>query len=47
MIKQHSSFEKVTDETILWQYMSLAKFLFLINNRKLHLHRIDDLMDKE
>lgn len=47
MIKQHSSFEKVTDETILWQYMSLAKLLFLIKNRRLHLHRIDDFMDKE
>ena len=47
MIKQHSLFEKVIDETVLWQYMSLTKFLFLIKNGKLHLHRIDDLMDKE
>ena len=27
--------------------MSLTKFLFLIKNRKLHLHRLDDLMDKD
>lgn len=38
---------KIPDETVLWQYISLTKFLFLIKNRKLHLHRIDDLMDED
>lgn len=47
MIKHHPSFEFISDDTILWQYMSLTKFLFLIRNRKLHFHRIDDLMDKD
>lgn len=47
MIKKHSQWEEIPDDTILWQYMSLTKFLFLIKNRKLHLHRLDDLMDKE
>ena len=47
MIKQHPQWETIPDETILWQYMSLTKFLFLIKNKKLHLHRIDDFMDKE
>lgn len=47
MIKQHPQWEEIPDETVLWQYMSLSKFLFLIKNRKLHLHRIDDQMDKE
>lgn len=47
MIKQHQSFEYISDETVLWQYMPLTKFLFLIKFRKLHFHRIDDLMDKE
>ena len=47
MIKQHRLFEHVPDETILWQYMSLTKFLFFIKKRKLHLHNIDDFMDKE
>ena len=47
MIKQHLSFDKIPDETVLWQYMSLTKFLFLIKNKKLHLHRIDDFDDKD
>ena len=47
MIKQHQSFEYIPDDTVLWQYMSLTKFLFLIKNRKLHLHRIDDFPDKD
>ena len=47
MIKKHSQWEEIPDDTVLWQYMSLTKFLFLIKNRKLHLHRLDDLMDKE
>jgi hypothetical protein len=47
MIKEHPSFFAIPDETVLWQYMSLTKFLFFIKNKKLHLHRIDDLMDKE
>lgn len=47
MIKDHPSFEKVPDETVLWQYMSLVKFMFLVKNRKLHLHRLDDFMDKD
>ena len=47
MIRQYPQWGKIPDETVLWQYMSLTKFLFLIKNRKLHLHRIDDLMDKE
>lgn len=47
MIKQHDKFDVIPDETILWQYMSLPKFLSLIKDKKLHLHRIDDLMDKE
>jgi len=47
MIKQHPQWEVIPDDTVLWQYMSLTKFLFLIKNSKLHLHRLDDLMDKE
>ena len=47
MIKRHPSFEYIPDDTILWQYMSLTKFLFLIKNKKLHLHRIDDFPDKD
>ena len=47
MIKQHLSFEYIPDDTVLWQYMSLTKFLYLIKNKKLHLHRLDDLMDQE
>ena len=47
MIRQHQSFDEIPDDTILWQYMPLTKFLFLIKNKKLHFHRIDDFMDKE
>jgi len=46
MIKQHPSFDKVPDDTVLWQYMPLSKFLVLIKNQKLHLHRINDFPDK-
>ena len=47
MIKQHTSFNEVPDNTILWQYMSLTKFLYLVKFSKLHFHRIDCFMDKE
>ena len=49
MIKQfhNPSFKTIPDDTVLWQYMSLTKYLYLIKNKKLHLHRLDDLMDKE
>ena len=47
MIKQHPSFEYIPNETVLWQYMSLTNFLSLIKNKKLHLHRLDDIMDQE
>lgn len=47
MIVQHPSFDYIPDDTVLWQYMSLVKFPYLIKFRQLHLHRIDDLMDKE
>jgi len=47
MIIQHLQWENIPGETVLWQYMSLTKFLFLIKNRRLHLHRIDDFVDKE
>ena len=47
MIVQHPSFEYIPEDTVLWQYMSLTKFLYLIMFRQLHLHRIDNLMDKE
>lgn len=47
MIEQHRDFQTVPDDTILWQYMPIAKFLLLIKNRKIHFHRIDDFADKD
>lgn len=47
MIRQHKFFPEVPDYTILWQYMSLAKFLYLIRTGTLHFHRLDDYPDKK
>jgi hypothetical protein len=46
MIEQHRTFPEVPSETILWQYMPLAKFLHLIRTETIHFHRIDDFPDK-
>ena len=47
MIVQHKSFPEVPDNTTLWQYMPLAKFLHLIRTETIHFHRIDDFSDKK
>ena len=47
MIVQHKFFPIVPDETILWQYMPLAKLLHLLRTGTIHFHRIDDFSDKK
>ena len=47
MIVQHKSFPRVPNETVLWQYMPLAKLLHLLRTGTIHFHRIDDFPDKK
>lgn len=49
MIKEHShdAFIKVPDDAILWQYMSLAKFINLIRTKTLYLRRLDSFRDSK
>ncbi len=46
MIKQHKTLDIIPDKTVIWRYMSLAKFLCLIYQQKIHLHRMDLFEDK-
>lgn len=46
MIKKHPDLREPNDETVIWKYLSLAKFLFLLKKEELHFHRIDCFPDK-
>lgn len=47
MIKRHKTLGIVPEDTVLWQYMPMMKYLDIIQNRRIHFHRLDDLADKE
>lgn len=46
MIKEHPDLGNVSDDTIIWKYMTIEKFLFLIREKKLHFQRSDCFSDK-
>lgn len=46
MYKRHRAFEVVHPETIIWQYMSLRKFICLLRKKELFFNRIDNFQDK-
>lgn len=45
MIQDHPSFDCPEDEAIIWRYMDLAKFMSLLETRKLYFSRADLLGD--
>lgn len=45
MIKPHPDLSEPNDKTVIWKYLSLAKFLFLLKKEELHFHRIDCFPD--
>lgn len=47
MIIEHKNLNNVPDQTVIWRYLSLAKFLNLLTQQKLHLHRMDLFEDKK
>lgn len=46
MIKEHKDLPSLDDNTVLWRYMPLEKFLYLIRERKLYFCRLDAFEDK-
>src|ERR1700730_7601931 len=45
MISEHPSFTHPSNQTRLWRYMDLSKFVALIQTAKLHFARADTLGD--
>ena len=46
MVIEHRAFDYVHPKTIIWQYMSLSKFISLLRERKLYFNRVDNFNDK-
>lgn len=46
MYYQHRAFKTPDRETVIWRYLSLSKFLSLLNSRSLYLARSDQFFDK-
>lgn len=46
MYKRHPRFPEVPKDVVIWQYMSLSKFINLLKERKLYFNRIDNFKDK-
>lgn len=48
MIKEHKDFpnRKLSDNDIVWKYMSFEKFAFLVFESKLHFQRLDSFEDQ-
>ena len=47
MYKTHKDFTTPNRKTIIWRYMSLSKFLSLINNEELYFARHDKFFDAQ
>ena len=45
MYREHRAFDFVHPKTIIWQYMSLSKFICLLRKRELYFNRIDNFKD--
>lgn len=46
MFREHKAFESVPRETIIWQYMSLSKYISLLRESKIYFNRVDNFEDK-
>lgn len=46
MVVEHRAFDFVHPNTIIWQYMSLCKFISLLRDRRLYFNRVDSFNDK-
>ena len=46
MVKIHKHLEDIPDDIVIWRYMSLEKFLSLIENKELYFCRVDLFEDK-
>ena len=46
MVVDHRAFDFVHPNTIIWQYMSLSKFISLLRDRRLYFNRVDNFNDK-
>lgn len=46
MYKKHKIFKELPNDTILWKYMDLSKFIYLLREKKLYLNRTDNFDDK-
>lgn len=47
MYQEHRDLEVVPRQTVIWQYMSLSKFICLLRERKLYFNRIDNFKDNK
>ena len=46
MYAEHPKFDTPPDETVLWRYMDLAKFLAMVSTRTIYARRVDQFEDK-
>lgn len=46
MYKEHRDLQEVPRWTVIWQYMSLSKFICMLRERKLYFNRVDNFKDK-
>lgn len=47
MYKEHRDLEVVPRQTVIWQYMSLSKFICLLREKELYFNRIDNFKDSK
>ena len=46
MIERHKYLPAASGNTVIWHYMSIPRFMYLLNRRKLFFSRVDHLEDK-
>lgn len=46
MIKRHDFLKAAPNDTVIWHYMSVAKFIYLLKHRQLYFGRMDSFEDK-
>lgn len=47
MVKDHRDLTGIPDDTVIWRYMALDKFLWMMNHKSLYLGRIDKFEDSQ